>query len=154
MPLAAEKDPATAAVEALRYLNGLQNALGSAPLAINEFEKNLLHLQNQAYGDRLLRSIDLLGRHLEAAATALEERQAARPVCLNGSPTPRGRTLQTVFRKFYVGGIQPYLARVHRRGDQFFETFERLYQSQQAPVPQAYAAYYDTHLDRDATGSP
>lgn len=149
-PLPLETTGNAAALEALHYLSGLHHDLRSAAPAVEVFEKHLQQLQTQAYGDRLLRSAALLSRYLNAAADALEERQARRPVCLNGTPTPRARALQTVFGKFYVGGIQPYLAQVHRGGDRFLGALDRLYTAQQAPVPQTYAAFYRTQLAPNA----
>jgi hypothetical protein len=154
LPLSATQAPSTAVTAALHYLNGQGARLFDGALVPQELETQLQQLEIDAYADRLLYKADLLTRYLEAAAASLERRQARRPVCLNGTPTPRGHTLHTVFTKFYVGAVQPYMASVHRRGTRFWDALDQLLSTQNVGQPDAFTAYYRQRLDRNNPDAP
>lgn len=142
--LALEEYPGLApTIYALRYLAALGPRLGHPDLDLDPavLEKHLQQLAAHRHGTRLLASIDLLCRHLDAAAQALEDRQRRQPVCLNGQPTPRARTLHNVFTKYYAGRIQPYMAALHTDSRRFSDALMRVVRPQAALMPSALATY-------------
>ena len=55
--------------------------------------------------------------------------------------------MHTVFTKFYVGQIQPYITRVHRQGKTLLTLTEELAQGRELPA--AFSAYRDAQLRQD-----
>ena len=71
-------------------------------------------------------------------------------MCYNKRATPKARILDTVFRKYYVDRVQPYLARVHRQARDWLELINRLAKAQEAQMTTAFAAYFETQLSIEA----
>ncbi|MDH3452091.1 MAG: DUF3080 domain-containing protein, partial [Gammaproteobacteria bacterium] len=122
-------------------LNGLAHALAADPPDGMQLERALQAVQSERSGGALLRSAAALIRYLEATATALETRRERGPVCPQGRPTARARTLNTVFMKFYVGQVQPYLSRVHRHSRSWLAAIHGLRTVQPVDEPESFAAY-------------
>jgi hypothetical protein len=93
-----------------------------------------------------------LGRHyLQAAEMLLNE---ARPrLCLNGRPTPRSRRLLNIFRRYYVGGIQPALAAALSRQEPWVRQLQALVRALDEVIPTPFASWYRQTLDPRAVGS-
>lgn len=101
----------------------LPAALPPAPEALDEL---FFALHASSGGPELITSLQRLTATLEAGSKLLERRQATRPLCPQGRPTPRGRLMQNLFVKYYAGQLQPYLATVHQRGQRWSAALRRL----------------------------
>lgn len=118
LPVTAHED--SAALDALQQLAALGQALPqNLPPPAEQLEPLFFALYASDQGGQLITSLASLRHTLEAGSDLLEQRQQRRPLCPLGQATPRGRILQNIFVKFYAGGLQPYLAQVDQRGQQW-----------------------------------
>lgn len=81
-----------------------------------ELEADYEALYRSDFGARWLSSMAMLTQVLEQTSQALESRMTGRPICFNGKQNNQSDILWTVFMKFYVGELQPYIAQVEREG--------------------------------------
>jgi hypothetical protein len=51
---------------------------------------------------------------------------ATRPLCFNERPNQKFDVVQTVFLKYYINEIQPYIAKLHQQSEPLFKRIERL----------------------------
>lgn len=155
-PLALEIDmDVQPQLEALYYLRDLRVGLGRSATEVvsPELEGHYAQLRNGRYGGQLLQSMDALRYHLQDVADVLSQRQSERPLCPQGIPTPRAEVLQNIFRKFYSGQVQPYMARVHREGRAWIEAVGAL-ADQQETMPQAFVSYREAALSPHNAAAP
>ncbi|QNH03935.1 DUF3080 domain-containing protein [Pseudomonas sp. B11D7D] len=118
LPVDAQED--SAALDALQRLAHIGAALpAQLPPSAEQLEPLYFALYASEQGGQLITSLASLRHTLDAGSELLEQRQQQRPLCPLGQATPRGRILQNIFVKFYAGGLQPYLARVDQRGQQW-----------------------------------
>ncbi len=80
----------------------------------NELE-HLLGDIRRGDGGALLASLDVQRAGLAGAASALQDRVEGSPVCLDNRPSPEGRIVDNVVRKFFIGEVQPWSVQVARR---------------------------------------
>ncbi|MFI8737238.1 DUF3080 domain-containing protein [Ectopseudomonas toyotomiensis] len=110
----------SAALDALQRLASIGAALpAQLPPSTDELEPLFFALYASEQGSQLITSLASLRHNLDVGSDLLEQRQHSRPLCPLGQATPRGRILQNIFIKFYAGGLQPYLAQVDQRGQQW-----------------------------------
>ena len=132
-------DPAAvrgAGATATNAVHGLADrALGRVDAQAGDWSAPWQVLEGSRFGGRLRRSLEVLAVQLDAVADAL----AAGAPCPLGRPTERGRILENVFRRFYVAGVQPYLAAVDREATAWTDALDRLAAAQRVPVPEALA---------------
>ena len=150
-PLSAQnpKAPSPGVVDALGYLVDLRDKLGSpeVQLSAQRLEQHYFELQAQPYGGRVFRAIELLTATLSGAAAALEYRAtSAPPLCFQGKTTEKGKVLETIFRKFYVERIGPYVSRVHRHAHEWLSLINRLAELQLETAPRSFQDYYRRQL--------
>jgi hypothetical protein len=118
LPVDAQED--SAALDALQRLAHIGAALpAQLPPSAEQLEPLYFALYASEQGGQLITSLASLRHTLDAGSELLEQRQQSRPLCPLGQATPRGRILQNIFVKFYAGGLQPYLAQVDQRGQQW-----------------------------------
>jgi hypothetical protein len=123
-----------AALDALAQLATLGNALPhSLPPPTAQLDPLFFALHSSAQGGQLITSLASLSHTLNQASRILDSRQQRRPVCPQGRATPRGRILQNIFVKYYVGALQPYLALVHQRGQDWSHSLRQLSAAPQIP---------------------
>lgn len=142
-------------LEALYYLRDLRPGLGHVSIAFTseKLEDHFYALNNGHYGGRLLLSMDELAHHLQRIADVLDERQQQRPLCPQGIPTPRAEVLNTIFMKFYLETVQPYMARVYQEGSAWTDAMDELIVRQEN-VPTAFRTYHDRALSSDHPDGP
>ena len=110
----------SAALDALQRLASIGAGLPEQlPPSASELEPQFFALYASEQGGQLITSLASLRHNLDVGSELLEQRQQSRPLCPLGQATPRGRILQNIFVKFYAGGLQPYLAQVDQRGQQW-----------------------------------
>ncbi len=118
LPVDAQED--SAALDALQRLAHIGAALpAQLPPGAEQLEPLYFALYASEQGGQLITSLASLRHTLDAGSELLEQRQQSRPLCPLSQATPRGRILQNIFVKFYAGGLQPYLAQVDQRGQQW-----------------------------------
>ncbi|UTW07727.1 DUF3080 family protein [Pseudomonas benzenivorans] len=133
LPTSAQEDDA--ALDALAQLAAIGNGLPQRlPPPVAQLDPLLFALHSSVQGGQLITSLSSLTHTLIQASQLLEGRQQRRPACPQGKPTPRGRILQNIFVKFYAGGLQPYLAQVHQRGERWSLHLRQLSEAPQAPA--------------------
>ncbi|WP_172146120.1 DUF3080 family protein [Pseudomonas tumuqii] len=129
-----------AALDALAQLAAMANALPQTlPPSTAELDPLFFALHASAQGGQLISSLVSLTHTLNEGSRLLEARQQQRPICPQGQATSRGRILQNIFVKYYAGGLQPYLAQVHQRGQTWSSSLRQL--SAAAEVPAATRNY-------------
>ena len=118
LPVGTQED--SAALDALQRLASIGDGLPTQlPPSAGELDPLFFALYASEQGGQLITSLASLRHTLDTGSEMLEQRQQNRPLCPMGQPTPRGRILQNIFIKFYAGGLQPYLAQVDQRGQQW-----------------------------------
>jgi len=135
----------------VRGLNDSYDRVLQGGFDLGAFERLLGRLQQGRWLGPARRDWSRWRRYLDAAAQMLHA--AAPDMCLTGRPTPRARRLQTVFRKFYVGGIQPRLALAMRRHEAWITELARLLGRLEAVRPPAFDAWYGRVLSPDNADS-
>ena len=152
LPVDAAGAPPGHIERALGHLASLGSRLGDATLELEsaQLEAHYQALTSRRMAGELLGALELLRFHLDAAALAIEDRLARRPMCYNGRATPRARHLENVFYTFYVAQVQPYLSQVHRQTRTWLERVNQLATAQRAQMTPAFEAYFDTQLSLDA----
>jgi len=103
-----------------------QNDPWQPPEFLTALEEDYEVLNSNRYGAQWISSIRLMTTTLSRAAAGLEARLNTRKLCPQGRPTPKAKILHNVFRKYYAGNVQPYLAQVHRGGQRWLEQHHRL----------------------------
>lgn len=125
----------SAALLALEQLAEIAEQLPERlPPEPEQLDELFFALQQSAGGGQLIHSLLQLQQTLEHGSQLLEERQAQRPLCPLGTPTPRGRLAQNLFVKFYAGELQPYMSEVDQRGQRWSTALRRLAESRAIPA--------------------
>jgi hypothetical protein len=144
-------DGSEATLRSLQALADLQTLISTPnwtpPQQLQDLEQHYQALNANRFGSQWLRSLWLLTRTLEQTAQALERREQRASLCPQQRPTPRARILLNVFRLYYAGDVQPYLARVHRSGQRWKALHEQLLRQLPA-TPQMQE--YRWHIFADA----
>ncbi len=89
-------------------------------------------------GGALLASLARQRAGLAAAAPALQERLEPAPICFSNSPSPEGRIVDNVIRKFFIGEVQPWSVQVARRRGDLMPPVLSLETSLADVIPTAY----------------
>ncbi|CAM3977916.1 DUF3080 domain-containing protein [Ectopseudomonas alcaliphila] len=133
LPVDTQED--SAALDALQRLASIGAALpAQLPPSADELEPLFFALYASEQGGQLITSLASLRHNLDVGSELLEQRQQNRPLCPLGQATPRGRILQNIFIKFYAGSLQPYLAQVDQRGQQWQATLLQLQRIDSIPA--------------------
>lgn len=118
-------------------LHGLADrASGRADPGADDWSGPWETLAASRFGGGLRRSLEVLAAELDAVADALEGRGV---LCPAGRVTERARILDNVFRRYYVGRVQPYLAAVDGAATAWAAALVRLAEAQDVPAPDALA---------------
>jgi len=96
-------------------------------------EEQLKQLRFSESIGRWLRSAMLLIQALEKTAHVLDQRLKQQPLCVSRNDKSKSDILFNVFRKYYVGEVQPYLSKVHVYGGQISDRLDRLTQMVEPP---------------------
>ena len=117
----------------------LQNntALASSPLA--KIEKYYEAIYHDPLGTPLLKSLLLLETTMNNVTNLINTRLTRRPMCFASMQNPQADILKNVFIEYYAGQIQPYMAYVHRIGEQWFSTHTKTLAL--LPIPKEIASY-------------
>lgn len=97
-------------------------------------------------GGELLASLDLQRSGLAAARPALDERLDPNPICFGKTPSPEGRIVDNVVRKYFIGEVQPWSVQVARRRADLMPPVLALEAQLSSITPAAYQSWV---LERD-----
>jgi hypothetical protein len=127
---------------ALARLEQLSRAWLAGDYAVGRDElEPLLAEVRKGDGGILLAALELQRAGLNAAQPALRQRLDTAPLCLRGTPSPEGKILDTVVRKFFVGDVQPWSVRLARRRGQLIAPVQALEAALAAAMPTPYRAW-------------
>ncbi|BFM17743.1 hypothetical protein R50073_39260 [Maricurvus nonylphenolicus] len=139
-----------ALTQALRYLQQflLIEAEDTLP-SFTKLESHYAVVASDKFIGRLLRSQLVLVNVLSVLSDQIELANKERPLCPAGSLTPRGKVMQQVFLRFYIGEIQPYISGIYRQSrdvKQVIEDYLLLWPEYESQVFSAYwqQAWSDT----------
>lgn len=138
---------AGSALEAFILISQLADTNKSWPEGrfIDDVENYYEQLYRMQSGQQWLRSVYLLSYTMDQVSDAIESRLKRRPICFEQQPNNHSVIIQNVFRNFYAGEFQPYLALT----DQFGRYWQTSHQSiqQHLPLPPSSEAYFSQLFD-------
>lgn len=103
-------------------LSTLQDNIAANPSTLSEIELYYEAIYRQPLGAPLLKSLVLLEATMNTVSELINTRLARRPMCFPSMQNPKANILKNVFIEYYARQIQPYMAYVHRIGEQWFST--------------------------------
>ncbi len=112
-----------------------------------QLERQLQVIGSESYAGLLLSSQALLIRELAPVTTALKTSAEANTLCPRGVATPQAKILQNVFFKYYVAGVQPYLATVHQQSRALQHELEALRDNFTAVEPLVFVQFWEKSWD-------
>ena len=112
----------------------------------HRFETALAELLNSNVGGQMLMTVAEFEQLLQKG-TAILSSERANGLCPQGKPTKRAKILRTVFEKFYIGKVQPYLSFIHRQGDDWWRQQEALYDAFTFDQPNVFQTFASQYLD-------
>lgn len=117
-----------AALEHFIALASLSHApsVDRLPPWLDEIEKDYFALYQSQLGAQLLRTLKELTPMLNAITQAMQTRIHEKPLCDARLKTQKKTILQNIFLKFYVTGIQHYIARVDQLAQNWFSAQQTL----------------------------
>ena len=83
-------------------------------------------LASSKYFGELRLSMRLLVRYMLVADRLLDNRSNVKPLCFAGKPNKQSAIVKTVFLTFYIGEVQPYIAKVNQQAKKVFEHMDNL----------------------------
>lgn len=115
-------------VSALNQLITISKDPLNSPINGTGLEQALQTLYQQPLMLSLLKTLQISTVELNQTAQLLEDKRAKRPLCLNGTATPKAKILFNLLQKFYLQGIQPELASHSRMANQLLPRMNQLFQ--------------------------
>ncbi|WP_163834118.1 DUF3080 family protein [Spartinivicinus ruber] len=129
-PLSPDKSRSEATISALAFFTAQAKQLPdkTAQLASQaDWDQHFKQLYQRRYLGELNQANLLAITTLTTVSHWLEQ-QNHHSLCPQGKPTPRAKILNTVFIKFYIGEIQPYLAHLNQLQIEWQQAMQRLLQ--------------------------
>ncbi len=155
-PLARGAEPTSAELTgALGFIARIGQTLESDDEAIDAtpLESRYFVIQSGKLVGPLLQGMAQGRAYLARGTDVLETVASQDRLCPAGHKTPRGEYLFNVFRKYYIGEVQPYLSLLHTTARPLFEALHEVLEAQKVPPPPAFQAFYDATLNPDTPNS-
>lgn len=132
-----------ALTQALRHLQQFLLINGEDTLpSFRNLENQYAVVGSDKFMGRLLRSQLMLITALTALSDQIEQADKHQPLCPAGRLTPRGKVMQQVFLRFYIGEIQPYISGVYRQSRDLKQVMEDYLLLWPDHNNQAFSAYW------------
>lgn len=128
------------ALEQLR--EAMSDALAGSPPTAPALEKILHTLAESQGGGAILAQQAELVAGLERSNAALRHFLAAQPLCLPGLKPKRAEVMQAIFRKFYLGRVQPLWSELSRTKTAMNAEFAALFGLLEPVLDAAAQEYY------------
>ena len=100
----------------------------------SDLEAALALFASSKHMGEVRRSMALVTESLSLADELLRQRLNQRPLCRNDTPNAQFDIVNNVFRKFYIGEVQPYIAAVYQQAQTSIEALDNLAKLQTVPV--------------------
>lgn len=117
----------------------LQNNIASGTSSLPQIEQYYEDIYHAPLGAPLLKSLLLLEATMNNVSQLINTRLARRPMCFSSMQNPQANILKNVFVEYYARQIQPYMAYVHRIGEQWFRIHSKTLAL--LPIPNEIAPY-------------
>lgn len=127
-------DFAAKPINLFEALNAIERMVRKEEITQSDFESALAVLASRKYLGELRRSIVLVIEGLDRADFLLKQRIEVNPLCRNNTPNTQFTIVENVFRKFYIGEVQPYFATVYQQAEKSLEILDQLIQLQNTPL--------------------
>jgi len=92
-------------------------------------------------GGALLTSLDLQRSAFAATTPAIQQRLEEAPICIGKTPSPEGKIVDNVVRKYFIGEVQPWSVQVARRRGEIMPPVLALELNLRNTMPAAYQAW-------------
>lgn len=130
-PLAPDSARSEATIAALEFFTTQATLISNSAEDIapqRVWDQHFFKLRQRRYLGELAQATLLATYTLNTISDWLVQRQHQRPVCPQQRPTPKAKILNTVFKKFYIGEVQPYLAHLNKLQVEWQQTMQQLLQ--------------------------
>lgn len=107
---------------------------------LSDFEAVLAIITSRKYLGELRRSMALIQTGLSQADALIKQRIDQRPLCRKSVPNAQFAIVNNVFRKFYIGEVQPYLASVYQQAEISLQHIDQLLALQ--TIPDTYHSFW------------
>lgn len=124
------------------------NALKDVALYETAFEEALYEFQLRNTGGQWLATLAGLTQYLQLG-TAMLTSETGQRLCPKGKVTPKAKILKTVFDKFYIGQVQPYLSFVHRNSETWWQQQTAMLEVFTFKGPEAFEQFVSKYLNQD-----
>lgn len=129
--------------QALEQLSEMvQKSLQGQPPPARELETVLHSLSESQAGGAILAQQAQLGLGLQRSNQALRAFLEAQPLCIQGLQPKRAEVMQTIFRKFYLGQVQPLWSELSRTKAAMNTEFQSLFQALEPVLAITAMDYY------------
>ena len=122
----------------------------SEPMRVADYreplEVSLGWLSRQNTGGQVMATLSGMTTFLDQGTEMLES-DAASTICPQGKVTPDAKILHTVFTKFYIGRVQPYMSFIHQDVGLWYEQQQVLLDTVSFQMPHAFEQFSMAHLD-------
>lgn len=145
-PIAIDQPRPSELIDALARLKWLVNRWHQADIPPEAtLESHYQVVGADRWLGQLTHSLVLINAELRALNSIQRERLAGRPLCFQQRANTQAQTLNTVFLKYYIGQVQPYLAQVYQQGDAVLAEMAALYELSRAgddPALNTFAQFW------------
>lgn len=117
----------------------LQSQASFTPPSLTNIEQDYEAIYHQPLGTPLLKSLLLLEATMSNVTNLINTRLTRRPMCFTSMQNPKANILKNIFVEYYARQIQPYMAYVHRLGDEWFSIHTKTLKL--LPVPTEVTTY-------------
>ncbi len=100
---------------------------------IADLEGNYQVITSSKWLGRIRLSLQYVTFALGQTDALLQQRIEGRPLCFNGQTNEHFHRVENVFHKYYIGDIQPYIAKLHQQSERLFYLLDQLLLIQQPP---------------------
>lgn len=151
LPRDDESSP-TAITEALGQfvMIGQELTTGALYLDAGKVEAHYKTLGSAQSIGPLLQGMSASLEYFERGSDLLETVAGQNRLCPLGRKTPRGEIVFNVFRKFYIGEIQPYVSQLHRTARPIMDSLDQLVRVQTVALPPAFLDFQAATFAPDA----
>ena len=99
----------------------------------SKLESSLSVIASRKYMGEIRRSMLLVREGLAAADDFLKQRIEGKALCRQATPNKQFDIVNNVFRKFYIGEVQPYIATVFQQAEASLQLLDTMFASKSLP---------------------
>ena|GEM_PF-1041643 len=114
--------------------------VAESPVDVSYLEQSYALIGASKRLGQLRLSMRLISVYLSFADQLLQQRIAHKPLCYQRSPSRQFTIVNTVFTRYYIGEVQPYLSKIHQQSRKLLLSLEQLQAPQQTTT--AFANFW------------